>query len=207
MKLPNADRAIISEGKVMIYLLEESHPDNRGKARLLRALGYSREEWRRLESDLRAQHLTQEADDLGVDSYGGHRWQIVAPLDGPSGSARMKSIWLFEPGSAATYNSLSSRLMKRPKLHESAVLLRDLPDLGLRSGHIGVVVHVYESAAFYVEFLDTRGYTVALVLLPSDDVRAATQKDMTPSSWPDPLPSGMAAPIADATTAPPAIAR
>ncbi len=31
--LPNAERAVVSERKVVDYLLSETHPDGRGKAR------------------------------------------------------------------------------------------------------------------------------------------------------------------------------
>lgn len=52
------------------------------------------------------------------------------------------------------------------------VLTRDAPELGLHSGDVGTIVHVYEEgAAYVVEFVDGDGTTIALMTLESTDVR------------------------------------
>jgi hypothetical protein len=57
--------------------------------------------------------------------------------------------------------------------HSCVVLVKDLPDLGLTAGEIGAVVQVYQQGQGYeVEFVDGKGSTVALVTLPSDDIRS-----------------------------------
>ena len=97
MKLPNADRAVISEANLRDYLLNEGHPDNRGKARVLRALGYTQANWRRLEQDLREQHVEQDGRSGNPSKYGPtHR--IAATLRGPEGTATMISIWILRSG-------------------------------------------------------------------------------------------------------------
>src|SRR5438093_9672542 len=40
------------------------------KATFFAALGYTQEEWRRLEADLRSQHLTKEAQPVVTSGYG-----------------------------------------------------------------------------------------------------------------------------------------
>ena len=62
MKIPNADRAIVEATKLRDYLLSPSHPVGRFKAPFFTALGYSQDQWPRLEADLRAQHLLQDAE-------------------------------------------------------------------------------------------------------------------------------------------------
>ncbi|MEW6638091.1 MAG: DUF4926 domain-containing protein [Actinomycetota bacterium] len=58
--------------------------------------------------------------------------------------------------------------------HERAVLTRDLPELRLRAGDVGTVVHVYEGGAAYeVEFFTLTGDTLAVATVPADALRPA----------------------------------
>jgi hypothetical protein len=97
MKIPNAGRAIIEAAKLRDYLLSPSHPVGRFKAPFFTSLGYSQEHWARLEADLRAQHLVQDARSA-ASSYG-QKYEIQAILIGPSGrSAEVVSIWIILAG-------------------------------------------------------------------------------------------------------------
>lgn len=78
-------------------------------------------------------------------------------------------------------------------------LRRDLPEFGLRAGHVGTVVLLYEPNAVEVEFFDREGETHALLTLLDEDVRPATKADLS-NADPEPWPTGVDAPIADATT-------
>jgi len=98
MRLKNADRAIISEAKLRFYLLNPANPRNGGKARLFAALGYTAENWPRLATDLRLQHLAEEAIE-GRPSIWGRTYVITAPLSGPLGSASIMSVWQIDFGS------------------------------------------------------------------------------------------------------------
>jgi len=53
----SAESAVIPQEKLRHYLLSRTHAEGRGKARYLAELGYEAEDWKRLETDLRAQHL------------------------------------------------------------------------------------------------------------------------------------------------------
>jgi hypothetical protein len=77
-------------GKLRDYVLDILHKDNRGKARVLTALGYTRQNWELLAQDLREQHLTKDAVPSKM-TRGGQTYVIVARLQGPTGSANMKS--------------------------------------------------------------------------------------------------------------------
>jgi hypothetical protein len=98
MKVPNADRALIGKDKLCDYLLNAAHRRGASKARLLAAMGYQADNWQRLEADMRAQHLAIDADRV-VDTDYGPRYEIVAPLTGPSGrSVTFRSIWQIDTG-------------------------------------------------------------------------------------------------------------
>ena len=98
MQIPNADRAIIDPAKLHGYLLSRSHPVGRFKAAFFLALGYSPEDWRRLEADLRSQHLSKDATPEEGTSYG-QKYAIRATLVGPSGqSADVVSVWVVRRG-------------------------------------------------------------------------------------------------------------
>lgn len=64
------------------------------------------------------------------------------------------------------------------KLLETAVLNKDLPDLGLKRGDVGAVVEVYAPDAFEVEFVRGSGETQALVTLKKRDLRRIGADDL-----------------------------
>ena len=56
--------------------------------------------------------------------------------------------------------------------HDTVVLVRDLPTLGLERGDVGAVVHIYnDQAAVEVEFVSGAGMTVGVETLALKDVR------------------------------------
>ena len=94
MKLSAPD-AIIPPEKLRDYLLSTTHPDGRGKAEYLGRLGYSYSDWARLAADLRAQHLTRNAELVGPSAYG-RKYEILGPLTGPNGAtAWVRTIWII----------------------------------------------------------------------------------------------------------------
>jgi len=98
MKVPNADKAVIDQAKLVRYLLDVDHPDGGSKARLLVSLGYSQSNWQQLEADLRSMHLGEDFVATS-QSIWGVRYEIVAPLIGPSGDAVLfRSVWQIDLG-------------------------------------------------------------------------------------------------------------
>jgi hypothetical protein len=56
--------------------------------------------------------------------------------------------------------------------HSVIVLTRDIPDLGLKAGDVGVVVHEYaKGKAYEVEFVTGSGRTLAVETLDPKDLR------------------------------------
>ena len=98
MKIPNAEKAVIAPEKLRDYLLNTAHRKGGTKARLLLALGYSADDWMRLELDLREQHLSAEVGGESTNDYG-QCYEIVAPLVSPSGKAiPFRSVWQIDTG-------------------------------------------------------------------------------------------------------------
>jgi Domain of unknown function (DUF6883) len=98
MKLPNAESAIIAEDKIAGYLLDIAHRRGGSKAKLLNSLGYEAERWQQLANDLRREHLTADVIEQR-DSVWGRRYEIVAPLTGPTGDTVLfHSIWQIDLG-------------------------------------------------------------------------------------------------------------
>lgn len=64
------------------------------------------------------------------------------------------------------------------KLLEVVVLVRDLPDDGLKAGDLGTIVYVHEADAYEVEFVLRSGATQALVTLGPDDLRPLDGDDL-----------------------------
>jgi hypothetical protein len=61
---------------------------------------------------------------------------------------------------------------------DTVVLVRDLPDSGLRAGDLGAVVMAYGREALEVEFVTASGRTQALLTLPVSDVRPVRDDDL-----------------------------
>jgi hypothetical protein len=66
----------------------------------------------------------------------------------------------------------------RPRLLETIVLSRDLPEHGLLRGDVGTVVDVYEPDAVEVEFVTGAGATQALLTLNDRDVRSLAPDEL-----------------------------
>jgi hypothetical protein len=79
-------------------LLDVDHPYGGSKAQLLVALGYSVARWQQLDADLRHSHLAEDFVKT-VHTTWGTRYEVVAPLTGPSGDAIVfRSVWQIDRG-------------------------------------------------------------------------------------------------------------
>ncbi len=62
---------------------------------------------------------------------------------------------------------------------DTVALNRDVPEFSLTVGDIGTVVHLYPSGAnCEVEFMTLQGRTIAVVTLPTGDLRLVGQKEI-----------------------------
>ncbi len=94
MRLPQGDRAIIDERKVVDYCLSEEHDDGKHKARLFRQiLGITLDNADTLLDQLREAAASGEATLGKLDRYG-QRYVIDISLEGPLGTATVRSAWI-----------------------------------------------------------------------------------------------------------------
>jgi hypothetical protein len=99
MRIPGADRAIVSREKIVQYLLNVDHPDGGSKAAVLALAGFSADRPEELELALRSQHLSLTAN-KGKPSAYGEKYEIVGLLTGPAGRVMVRSIWIIRQGEA-----------------------------------------------------------------------------------------------------------
>lgn len=85
--IPSPERARIDPRKLRDYALNPMHESGRYKAAFFAQMGYTAVNWRKMERDIREQHLTQPAE-AGQPSPFGQKYTVTAPLVGPTGEAR-----------------------------------------------------------------------------------------------------------------------
>lgn len=97
-RLLNATRARIDPRKLRDYALNPEHITGRHKAVFFGQMGYTAENWRVLERDIREQHLSQPVE-AGRPSPYGNKYTVTAPLTGPNGEVRsVTTVWIFKIG-------------------------------------------------------------------------------------------------------------
>ena len=101
MKLPGADKAIVSREKIADYLLNPAHPDNGGKADFFTQLGFQRNEWELLATALKVLAGSGEVTHR-TESLHGQKYVIVGRIESPGGQTTLvQSIWIVDKGLAA----------------------------------------------------------------------------------------------------------
>ena len=64
--------------------------------------------------------------------------------------------------------------------HDRVVLTDDIEEKRLKSGDVGVIVHIYPGQdAFVVEFLTLDGYTEAVAHVRKNQIRPVSKSDIT----------------------------
>jgi hypothetical protein len=95
MRLPDAEHAIIDPTKIRDYLLSPEHPVGRLKAVFFGALGYTREDWQRLQQDFLTMVASEEAI-TGRSSAFGRKYEVRGTIQGPSGRrAEVVTVWII----------------------------------------------------------------------------------------------------------------
>lgn len=96
--LPHAQRAIVAPGKLVDYLLSETHPDGRGKARFFAAHGFSAGDWTSLAAALR-DHSAAHPIAERMETPFGVRYVVEGALRAPDGrTPAVRSVWFVPVG-------------------------------------------------------------------------------------------------------------
>lgn len=103
MKLPNPDRAFVRTRKITHYLLSESHPVGRHKAKFFRGFGFSLLSWRRLETALLEHAARYEVAQVEKTPFG-FSYAIDGPLLTPDErNPQVRTVWFIENGQTIPY--------------------------------------------------------------------------------------------------------
>lgn len=98
--MPNARRAVISERKILEYLLNTDHPDGAPKAAFFAAMGYSPANWRALRRSLELVAYTGQVRAVTATRHG-QKYRIDGGMSVPrGGTAKLTTIWIIDTASA-----------------------------------------------------------------------------------------------------------
>jgi hypothetical protein len=98
MKLPNPESAVVDLAKLRDYCLSPEHPRGRHKARMFAAvLGFTAKDAEELQQALLSAAHRYEAFSMGEDDYG-QRYAVDFPMNGPGGTAAIRSLWIVRRG-------------------------------------------------------------------------------------------------------------
>ena len=101
MKLPNAELALIEEGKIREYLLNARHSYGASKARFLTGFGFSPDEWEVLRDALHEHGRNHEVTKVKETPFG-PRYEIEGSLIAPDGRRpRLCTVWQVDKGQIA----------------------------------------------------------------------------------------------------------
>ncbi len=96
MQLPKRGRAYVPPGKLMSYLLSETHAIGKSKARFFRALGFDETNVTQLEEGLLAIARTGKVEDV-INSSHGAKYVVDGSMKAPKGGVvRVRTIWIME---------------------------------------------------------------------------------------------------------------
>ena len=83
-RLPHLDRAVVSEAKIVDYLLSVGHSGGRAKARFLENFGFRTQEWRVLRDAIVGHAATNDIT-ASYQTRFGIKYEIDGPLAAPDG--------------------------------------------------------------------------------------------------------------------------
>jgi hypothetical protein len=89
---------LVDRDKITEYLLNPAHPDNGGKAKFFKALGFRRDDWQVLASALGNLALNSSVAKC-TESAHGEKYVVDGGIVSPSGRApRIRTIWIIDRG-------------------------------------------------------------------------------------------------------------
>ena len=98
MKLPNREYAYISLSKLKDYLLSETHPIGKSKARLFRSLGFNETNVEMLKEGLLNIGYSSDVVDMTMTPHG-VKYLIDGILTTPNkGYIELRSVWIIDNG-------------------------------------------------------------------------------------------------------------
>ncbi len=98
MRLPHAERAVVDPTKVGAYLLSETHPVGKSKARFFREAGFDESTIDLLIRGLLRIARTQEVAETSATVHG-LKYVLEGELEAPTGRRlRLRTVWIVDQG-------------------------------------------------------------------------------------------------------------
>ena len=98
MELPNKSLAYVSIGKIVDYLLSETHVVGKSKAKFFRSFGFDESNIRQFEQGLAHIAKTESVTEITETTYG-KKYVIDGELEIPNGdTVRLRTVWIIETG-------------------------------------------------------------------------------------------------------------
>jgi hypothetical protein len=102
MNLPNAESAIVPDEKISAYLLDASHPQNKGKAHFYERIGFSSLRVEDLKEALTTLAQTGRVTQVEPTPRG-IKYVVVGTIPAPNGNVySVQSIWIIETNPVVT---------------------------------------------------------------------------------------------------------
>ena len=98
MKLPKCREVLVPREKVVDYLLSQSHPVGRSKAKFFRGLGFHPARWEALVGALKKVAIENDLSATEPSRFG-TRYIVEGPLETPDGeNPLVRTVWFIEQG-------------------------------------------------------------------------------------------------------------
>jgi hypothetical protein len=98
MRLPNAERAVVEQAKIVEYLLHPTHRYGASKARFFQEFGFRRDAWDVLALALREHAQKNEVTKMRETGFG-PRYEVEGELTAPDGRCpRVCTVWQIDEG-------------------------------------------------------------------------------------------------------------
>ena len=113
MKLPNANRAVVDESKVVEYLLSARHPDGLSKATFFSGFGFRAQRWMAFARALRDHGNIGEVTGVSRSTYG-TRYSVDGAIETPDGrNPQIRTVWIVDSEGEAPRLITAHPLRKR----------------------------------------------------------------------------------------------
>ena len=111
--LPDADRAVVPDNKLVEYLLSGAHPDGHGKARFFASFGFSVAGWRVLAEALSRHAAENSVVEQSATAFG-TRYIVEGILWAPDGrTPEVPVVWFIDRGGGAPRLVTAYRVRRR----------------------------------------------------------------------------------------------
>ena len=113
MKLPNFEQAEIAEAKILVYLLNEAHQSNKGKAAFFLGFGFTLAAWHALADAFRQQAAENDITTTLATEHG-IKYVIEGTIKTPDGrTPNIRTVWVVETNSNIPKLVTAYRLRKK----------------------------------------------------------------------------------------------